>query len=92
MCFKYLVSVLFSNHVNVSIFHPLEVVGRGSETQLQIGKNLGFLKANLSNRNDRRLGSSSFWNFNWDVRTTWVFKCFWSLECNLDIVVLYCMS
>ena len=23
-------------------FHPLEVVGRGSETQLQVGKNLGY--------------------------------------------------
>ena len=25
---------------NVSTFHPLEVVGRGSETQLQVGENL----------------------------------------------------
>ena len=24
-------------------FHPLEVVGRGSETQLQVGKNLNYL-------------------------------------------------
>ena len=24
----------------MSIFHPLEVVGRGSETQLHVGKNL----------------------------------------------------
>ena len=23
-------------------FHPLEVVGRGSETQLQVGENLGY--------------------------------------------------
>ena len=23
-------------------FHPLEVVGRGSETQLQVGKNLNY--------------------------------------------------
>ena len=25
---------------NMSIFQPLEVVGRGSETQLQVGENL----------------------------------------------------
>ena len=25
--------------VNISNFHPLEVVGRGSETQLQVGEN-----------------------------------------------------
>ena len=24
-------------------FHPLDVVGRGSETQLQVGENLGYL-------------------------------------------------
>ena len=28
-----------SNDTNVSNFHPVEVVGRGSETQLQVGKN-----------------------------------------------------
>ena len=28
---------------NPSIFYPLEVVGRGSETQLQMGKNLNYL-------------------------------------------------
>ena len=27
----------------MSNFHPLEVAGRGSETQLQVGENLGFL-------------------------------------------------
>ena len=27
---------------NVSNFHPLEVVGRGSETQLQVGENFFF--------------------------------------------------
>ena len=27
----------------MSNFHPLEVVGRGSETQLQVGKNLNYL-------------------------------------------------
>ena len=28
---------------NMSNFHPLEVVGRGSETQLQVGENLNKL-------------------------------------------------
>ena len=27
------------NQQNVNNFHPLEVVGRGSETQLQLGEN-----------------------------------------------------
>ena len=27
----------------MSNFHPLEVVGRGSETQLQVGENLDYL-------------------------------------------------
>ena len=27
----------------MSNFHPLEVVGRGSETQLQVGENLGYI-------------------------------------------------
>ena len=31
------------NKINVSNFHPLEVVGRGSETQLQVGENLNKL-------------------------------------------------
>ena len=26
--------------INMSNFHPLEVVGRGSETKLQVGENL----------------------------------------------------
>ena len=30
---------LVLNLRNMSIFHPLEVVGRGSETQLQVGEN-----------------------------------------------------
>ena len=30
----------FANLPNMSNFHPLEVVGRGSETQLQVGENL----------------------------------------------------
>ena len=29
-----------SNQTNMSNFHPLEVVGCGSETQLQVGENL----------------------------------------------------
>ena len=28
----------------MSSFHPLEVVGRGSETQLQVGENLIYIK------------------------------------------------
>ena len=28
-------------------FHPLKVVGRGSETQLQVGKNLNYLRVKL---------------------------------------------
>ena len=28
-----------SNETHVSNFHPLEFVGRGSETQLQVGEN-----------------------------------------------------
>ena len=28
---------------NMSNFHPLEIVGRGSETQLQAGENLNYL-------------------------------------------------
>ena len=27
----------------MSNFHPLEVVGRGSDTQLQVGENLNYL-------------------------------------------------
>ena len=34
---------MFSNYKSVINFRPLEVVGRGSETQLQIGKNLNYL-------------------------------------------------
>ena len=32
-----------SNQTNVSIFHPLDVVGRGSDTQLQVDENLYYL-------------------------------------------------
>ena len=31
------------NSTNESNFYPLEVVGRGSETQLQVGKKLNFI-------------------------------------------------
>ena len=37
--YKYLVS----NETNMSNFHPLEVVGRGSDAQLQVGENLNYL-------------------------------------------------
>ena len=36
--FKY----LFPNETNVINFHPLEVVDRGSETQLEVGENLNI--------------------------------------------------
>ena len=32
-----------SNETNMSNFHPIEVVGRGKETQLQVGLNLNYL-------------------------------------------------
>ena len=31
------------NKINMSIFHPLEVVSRCSDTQLQVGGNLNYL-------------------------------------------------
>ena len=34
----------------MSIFHPLGVVGRGSETQLQVGENLNKILSNLADR------------------------------------------
>ena len=34
---------LVSNYTNMIYFHPLEVVGRGSETQLQVGENVNYL-------------------------------------------------
>ena len=44
MCFKFRkVAYIFSNSKNMSNFHPLEVVGRGSETQLQVDENLNFM-------------------------------------------------
>ena len=34
----YMIGLKLNNHI--SNFHPLEVVGRGSEAQLQVGENL----------------------------------------------------
>ena len=31
------------NIINISNFHPLEVVGHGSETQRQVGENLDYV-------------------------------------------------
>ena len=41
----------------MSNFHPLEVVDRGSETQLQVGKNLNYLtfRVNIKTALGRRL-------------------------------------
>ena len=36
-------------------FHPLEVVGRGSETQLQVGENLNMLKAHTKGERIKKL-------------------------------------
>ena len=33
-----LFACFYSNYTNISIFYPLEVVGRGSETRLQVGE------------------------------------------------------
>ena len=30
-------------HINMSHFHPLEAVGRGSGTQLQVGENINYI-------------------------------------------------
>ena len=35
--------LLVTNKKNTSNFHPLEVLGRGSETQLEVGENLNYL-------------------------------------------------
>ena len=32
----------------MSNFHPLKVVGRGSETQLQVGENLNFITSRVN--------------------------------------------
>ena len=34
---------LVSNKQNLGDFDPLEIVGRGSETQIQVGENLNYL-------------------------------------------------
>ena len=39
----YIYKCLVSNQTQISNFHPLEVVGRGSETQLQVGEKLNYL-------------------------------------------------
>ena len=40
---------LVSKYTNISNFHPLEVVCRGSEKQLQVGENFNLiLDSNLS--------------------------------------------
>ena len=36
----------------MSYFHPLEVVGRCSETQLQVGENLSYLFERFKCKND----------------------------------------
>ena len=36
------VKCLVSKSTSMSNFHPLEVVGRGSETLLQVGKNVNY--------------------------------------------------
>ena len=44
MCFKHQVSQMFDLKLKkMRNFHPFEVVGRGSETQLQMGENLNKL-------------------------------------------------
>ena len=40
--------------MNVCNFHPLEVVGRGSETQLQVGENLNSSGLNVAVKGLRR--------------------------------------
>ena len=43
MCLKIKICKYFaSNKTKTNIFHPLEVVARVSETQLQVGKNLNW--------------------------------------------------
>ena len=38
----------------MSNFHPLEVVGRGSEAQLQVGENLNYLFIRVKNNSRPR--------------------------------------
>ena len=47
MCFNITIcNLLASNLTNISNFHPLEVVGRISETQLQVGENFNKIALN----------------------------------------------
>ena len=41
MCLN--IKCLVSISTNMSNYHPLQVVGRGSQTQLQVGENLNFI-------------------------------------------------
>ena len=41
---------MFGIRSDMSNFHPLEVVGRGSETQLQVGENLNLAGKGLITR------------------------------------------
>ena len=46
-CFIAKTAKYVSNLTNPSNFHPLEVVGRGSETQLQVGEKIKSYKLAL---------------------------------------------
>ena len=47
MCFNITIcNFLASNLTNISNFHPLEVVGRISETQRQVGENFNKIALN----------------------------------------------
>ena len=51
---------LVSSKTNESIFHPLEAVGRVSETQLQVGEKLNKMVSHKreSNAADTRIGKA----------------------------------
>ena len=51
---------LVPTKTNKSIFHPLEVVGRVSETQLQVGENFNKMVSHKreSNAADTRIGKA----------------------------------
>ena len=43
MCLNIMIcKYLVSNYTNINNFHSLEVMGRGSETQLNVGENVLF--------------------------------------------------
>ena len=50
MCLNLKINKCLSTNYN---FYPIEVVGRGSETQLQVGEN--FIKLTLHNKGEKRL-------------------------------------